>query len=147
MSLALKEAHKAQKKDEVPVGAVIVLNNKVIAEGHNLIRAKNDPTAHAEIVAIRKACKKIKNERLIGASLYVTLEPCSMCAGAILLARIKTLIFGATDPKTGACGSVYSILNNGLNNHELELIKGVSAAECSKILSGFFKAKRDVKKK
>lgn len=142
MKQALKEAEKAGKKDEVPVGCVIVKDGKVIARGHNLIRTKKDPSAHAEIVAIRKACKKLKNERLNGVNLYVNIEPCPMCSGAILLARAKTLVYGADDPKTGACGSVFRVINDARNNHQVELIAGVLKKECGEIVSSFFKNKR-----
>jgi tRNA(adenine34) deaminase len=142
MKEALKEAKKAYKKDEVPVGAVIVKDGKIIARGHNLIRTKKDPAAHAEIVAIRKACKKLKNERLNGVFLYVNIEPCPMCAGAILLARVKTLVYGAADIKTGACGSVFTVINDKKNNHQVEVIKGVLEKECGGIVSDFFKNKR-----
>jgi tRNA(adenine34) deaminase len=142
MKEALKEAAKAGKKDEVPVGAVIVKDNKIIARGHNLIRTKKDPSAHAEIVAIRKACKKLKNERLNGTTLYVNIEPCAMCSGAILLARIKTLVFGTADLKTGACGSVFSVINDKRNNHQVELISGVLKQACGEIVSNFFRDKR-----
>jgi tRNA(adenine34) deaminase len=142
MKEALKEANKAALKDEVPVGCVIVNDGKIIARGHNLIRTKKDPSAHAEIVAIRKACKKLKNERLNGVILYVNIEPCPMCAGAILLARVKTLVYGAEDLKTGACGSVFSVINDNRNNHQVELITGVLKKECGEIVSNFFKNKR-----
>lgn len=145
MKEALKEAALALKKDEVPVGCVIVLGDKVLARGHNLIRTKRDPSAHAEIVALRKACRKVKNERLNGASLYVNIEPCPMCSGAILLSRIKTLVFGAADPKTGACGSVFCVINDKRNNHQVELISGVLKQECGEIVSNFFRNKRKQK--
>jgi tRNA(adenine34) deaminase len=142
MKEALKEAEKAGKKDEVPVGCVIVKDGVIIARGHNLIRTKKDPAAHAEVVAIRKACKKLKNERLNGVSLYVNIEPCPMCSGAILLARIKTLVYGAEDLKTGACGSVFCVINDKRNNHQVELIAGVLKKECGEIVSNFFENKR-----
>lgn len=142
MQEALKEAKKAYKKDEVPVGAVIVLKNKIIARAHNLVKAKKDPTAHAEILAIKKASKKINNERLIDTSIYVTIEPCAMCAGAIILARIKNLVFGAYDPKTGACGSVFNIINNKKNNHKINIVSGIMTNECSGIIKKFFENKR-----
>jgi len=142
MKAALKEAEKAGKKDEVPVGCIIVRDGKIIARGYNLIRTKKDPSAHAEIIAIRKACKKLKNERLNGANLYVNIEPCPMCAGAILLARVKTLVYGAQDPKTGACGSVFGVINDERNNHQVELISGVLKKECGEIVTNFFKNKR-----
>ena len=142
MKEALKEARKAAKKDEVPVGCVIVNDGKIIGRGHNIIRSKNDACGHAEIVAIRKACVKLKNERLIGSTLYVNIEPCPMCAGAILLARVKTLVYGANDIKTGACGSVFSVINDPRNNHQVGLVKGVLATECGGIVSDFFRSKR-----
>jgi len=145
MKLAIKEAKKAYKKDEVPVGAVVVKNGRIISKAHNLIKRLKDPTAHAEILAIKKASKKIKNERLLGMKLYTTLEPCSMCAGAIILARIETLVFGAKDPKTGACGSVFKIINNKKNNHRIKVIKGVLEKECGEIIKNFFKEKRKKK--
>jgi tRNA(adenine34) deaminase len=142
MKEALKEAEKAGGKDEVPVGCVIVRDGKIIARGYNLIRAKKDPSAHAEIIVIRKACKKLKNERLIGATLYVNIEPCPMCSGAILLARVKTLVYGAEDLKTGACGSVFGVINDKRNNHQVELISGVLKKECGEIVTNFFRKKR-----
>jgi len=145
MKEALKEAKKAYKKDEVPVGSVIVKRGRIIARAHNLVKTKKDPSAHAEVLAIRKASKKLKNERLIGVDLYVTIEPCLMCAGAILLARIERLVIGAKDPKTGACGSVYRIINNKKNNHMVKVKKGVLKKECSDIMKKFFKGKRKKK--
>jgi len=139
---ALEEAKKAYKKDEVPVGAVIVKDGKIIARGHNLVKKKKDPCGHAEIITIRKACKKLNNERLNGTSLYVNIEPCSMCAGAIILARIEKVVYGADDPKTGACGSVFEIINSPKNNHKVEVVKGIMRQECAEILREFFKEKR-----
>lgn len=142
MKQAIKEAEKAYKKDEVPVGAILVKQDKIIARAHNLIRKLKDPTAHAEILAIKKAGKKIGNERLIGTTLYTTIEPCSMCAGAIILARIEKLVFGAQDLKTGACGSVFKIINNKKNNHKVKIVKNVMKEECAEIIQKFFKEKR-----
>lgn len=142
MMEALKEAKKAAKKDEVPVGAVIVMDGKIIARAYNIIIGKKDPCGHAEVLAIRKAAKKTGSERLNGAILYATIEPCPMCSGAILLARIKTLVYGADDLKTGACGSAHRIINDKRNNHQVEVIKGVMKDECGMLMSGFFKAKR-----
>jgi tRNA(adenine34) deaminase len=142
MRLAINEAKKSAKKDEVPVGAVIVLDGKILARAHNSIIGKHDPAGHAELLAIRKASKKTGNERLPGAVLYATLEPCAMCAGAILLARVKILVYGADDPKTGACGSAHAILNSAKNNHQVEIIKGVMKDESSGILKEFFRGKR-----
>ena len=142
MRQAIKEAEKAALKDEVPVGAVIVKDGKIIARGHNLIVGKKDPCGHAEVLAIRKAAKKTGSERLNGAILYATIEPCPMCSGAILLARIKTLVYGADDLKTGACGSAHKVINDSRNNHQVEVVKGVLGQECGMLMSGFFKAKR-----
>jgi len=142
MEEALKEAKKAYKKDEVPVGAVIVKDGKIIVRAHNLIKSRKNPAGHAEILAIRKAAKKLDSERLIGTSLYATIEPCAMCAGAIVLARIETLVFGANDLKTGACGSVFKIINNKKNNHKVKVIKGIMKEECEEIIRKFFKEKR-----
>ena len=142
MGQAIKEAKKAAKKDEVPVGAVIVKDGKIISRGHNLIVGKKDPCGHAEVIAIRKAAKKTGSERLNGAILYATIEPCPMCSGAILLSRIKTLVYGADDLKTGACGSAHKVINDSRNNHQVEVVKGVLGQECGMLLSEFFKAKR-----
>jgi tRNA(adenine34) deaminase len=142
MKEALKEANKAAKKDEVPVGAVIVLDGKIIARAHNNIINRRDPAGHAEMLAIRRAAKRIKNERLIGAVLYSTIEPCPMCAGAILLSRVKTLVYGADDMKTGACGSLFSVINDKRNNHQVEVIRGVLREESAEIIKNFFKSRR-----
>ncbi len=142
MKKALKEAEKAREKKEVPVGAVIASGGKIISRAHNLIRQKKDPAAHAEILALRKAAKKINSERLLNCVLYVNIEPCAMCAGAIILARVKKLVFGAKDPKTGACGSVFNIINNKKNNHHVEVISGVFEKKSGKMLKDFFREKR-----
>ena len=139
---ALKEAQKAFAADEVPVGAVIVFEDKVIARGHNQIERLKDPTAHAEIIAITSAANYLGTKWLNQASLYVTIEPCSMCAGALVLARIKDLYFGAKDPKTGACGSVVNIVNNKKLNHRIKVTKGILEVECSSMLKDFFSRKR-----
>jgi len=139
---ALKEAQKAFDQDEVPVGAVIVYQGKIIARGHNQVERLKDPTAHAEIIAITSAANYLGTKWLNEASLYVTIEPCSMCAGALVLARIKNLYFGASDPKTGACGSVTNIANNKKLNHRIKVAKGILAAESSSLLKEFFKNKR-----
>jgi tRNA(adenine34) deaminase len=146
MRQALNEAGKAFKKDEVPVGAVIVKDNVIIARAHNLIRSNNDPCGHAEVLAIKKCAAKLKNERLIGTILYVNIEPCAMCSGAIILARIKTLVYGAKDLKTGACGSVHAIIQHPCNNHKVELVAGVLEEESGEILKKFFREKRKLKK-
>ncbi|MDR2267495.1 MAG: tRNA adenosine(34) deaminase TadA [Christensenellaceae bacterium] len=142
MRLALKEAERAVKEDEVPVGAVIVIDGEIIATAHNKKEQKNDPTAHAEIEVIRKACKKIGNWHLDKASIYVTLEPCAMCAGAILNARIRHLYFGAWDIKAGCCGTLLDIPGDGRFNHETLITGGILRDECAHILSDYFKNKR-----
>lgn len=145
MKEALKEAQKAFEKDEVPVGAVIVYNDKIIARAHNQMRTLNDPTAHAEMVAITSAANVLKDMRLIDCALYVTIEPCSMCAGALVLARVKRIVYGADDPKTGACGSVLNIVQNKKLNHRIKVTKGILKEECSRIIQEFFQIKRRIK--
>jgi len=142
MNLALEQAQKAEDNGEVPVGAVIVKNNAIISVGQNSVINLNDPTAHAEIVAIRDAGKKLQNYRMVNTGLYVTLEPCIMCMGAIIQARIERLVFGAADPKSGAAGSVYSIGEDNLLNHSLEVERGIMQEKCSIILKEFFKKRR-----
>jgi tRNA(adenine34) deaminase len=141
MKAALTEAKKAYLIDEVPVGAVIVYNNKIIARGHNTREKEQSVLGHAEINAIRKASKKVGSWRLEDCEMYVTLEPCSMCSGAIIQSRIKNLYFGAYDPKTGACGSVLNLFENDFN-HKVNVIGGVMEEECSQIIKDFFKALR-----
>ena len=138
---ALLEAEKALTSDEVPVGAVVVEGDKIIGRGHNRPVSSGDPTAHAEIVAIREACRNKKNYRLSGCDLYVTLEPCAMCLGAAVHARLHRLVFGAVDPKGGAVRSVMAFPFERLN-HRIEIEGGVLAAECGKILKSFFEKKR-----
>ena len=147
MKIALKEAQKAYDKLEVPVGAVIVKNGKVIAKAHNLKETKKDTTKHAEIIAIQKASKKLESWRLLDCEMYVTLEPCSMCAGAMINSRIKKLYIGTLDEKTGACGSVLNLLENYKFNHKIEVEIGVLKEECEKMLKDFFKMIREEKKK
>ena len=142
MKAALREAKKAYEKDEVPVGAVIVLNNKIIARGHNLREKSNDPTMHAEISAIRKACKKNKSWRLEGATIYVTVEPCAMCAGTILWTRMKKVVYGAKDLKGGALGTSFNLYEQPNLNHYPEVCGGVLEEECSLLIKKFFKQKR-----
>ncbi|MBZ4646165.1 MAG: tRNA adenosine(34) deaminase TadA [Clostridia bacterium] len=139
---ALKEAQKAYEKGEVPIGAIIVKDDKIIARVHNLREKKKDATAHAEILAIQKACKKLGSWRLNGCDLYVTLEPCPMCAGAIIQSRIRRLIIGTTDPKAGAAGSVVDLFSVETFNHKVEVVQGILQAECSMILKQFFKELR-----
>lgn len=142
MNLALNEARLAASEDETPVGAVVVLDGKLIGRGHNQPRRLNDSTAHAEILAISAACQTIGRSRLEGAELYVTLEPCAMCAGAIVLARISKLYYGAEDLKAGACGSVFDIVREPRLNHQVELYGGYMAGESARLLSEFFASKR-----
>ena len=146
MKLALREAQKAYDKKEIPVGAVIVKDDKVIARAHNLKEIKNDTTKHAEILAIQKASKKLGCWRLEDCEMYVTLEPCSMCAGALIQSRIKKVYIGTMDYKTGACGSVLNLLSDYKFNHTVEVETGVLAEECEKILKDFFKELRVDKK-
>jgi tRNA(adenine34) deaminase len=147
MQEALKEAQKAFSEEEVPVGAVVVHQGKIIARGHNQVERLKDPTAHAEIIAITSAANYLGTKWLNQASLYVTIEPCSMCAGALVLARIENLYFGASDPKTGACGSVINIVNHKKLNHRIKVTKGILQVECSSLLKDFFKKKRKEPKK
>ena len=138
MKKALAEAEKAFKKEEVPVGAVAVVDGKVIARAHNERENLIDPTAHAEILCIQKAAKKLGSWRLNDVSLYTTLEPCPMCAGAIVHSRIKELVFGATDPKAGACGSIMNVVDSDHLNHKVNLISGILEQQSSDILKRFF---------
>ena len=146
MKEALKEAKKAYKKLEIPVGAIIVKNGKIIAKAHNQKETKYDSTKHAEILAIQKASKKLKAWRLTDCEMYVTLEPCSMCAGAILNSRIKNVYIGTTDDKTGAVGSVLNLFKDYKFNHNVEFEKGIIKDECEGILKDFFKELRKTKK-
>ena len=146
MSEALKEAEKAFDSDEVPVGAVIVHDGQVIARAHNQIKLLKDPTAHAEMIAITQAASYLANERLINTTMYVTIEPCSMCAGALVLARVKRLVYGAGDPRTGACGSVFNIADNKKLNHRIKVEKGVLEKECAGSLREFFSKKRSAER-
>jgi tRNA(adenine34) deaminase len=138
MRRAIAEADKARSKDEVPIGCVIVRDNRIIARGHNLRESSRDPSAHAEMIAIRKAARKLSSWRLLETTLYVTLEPCTMCMGAIILARIPCVVFGCFDPKGGAAGSLYDLSNDPRLNHRVELLPGVLESSCSSLLSDFF---------
>jgi tRNA(adenine34) deaminase len=142
MAAALALARDAQARGEVPVGAVVVKDGAIIGRGGNAPIAANDPTAHAEIAALREAAGALGNYRLPGCALYVTIEPCAMCAGAILHARIARLVFGACDPKTGACGSVIDLFAEPRLNHHAVATGGVLASECGRLLSDFFGARR-----
>ena len=143
---ALKEAKKAYKKLEIPVGAVIVKDGEIIARAHNVKEEKNDATKHAEILAIQKASKKLETWRLNDCEMYVTLEPCSMCAGAMIQARLKKVYIGTMDEKTGACGSVLNLPKDYKFNHIVEIEYGILQPECEKILKDFFKELRKLKK-
>jgi tRNA(adenine34) deaminase len=143
MKMALIEAERARQKDEVPVGAVLVSESgRVLSRGHNNTIGLSDPTAHAEILTLRKAAKKGMNYRLLNSILYVTIEPCVMCMGAIIHARVRCVVFGAADPKWGACGSVYDFASNPKLNHRPEIISGISEPECRDIIQRFFQEKR-----
>ena len=142
MKAALKEAGKAARKGEVPVGAVIVKDGKVIGRGHNLTEKKQSALTHAEMIALAKATKKLKSWRLNGCDLYVTLEPCGMCAGAIVLSRIANLFYGAADPKAGVVESIAQALENPKLNHRVQVTGGILKEDCSKALSDFFKELR-----
>ena len=149
LQAAIAEARRAEHHGEVPIGAVIVHKGEIIARGQNRVLRDHDPTAHAEIVALRQAGRALENYRLVdkdggdeGCTLYVTLEPCAMCAGAILHARIARLVYGAPDPKAGACGSVLSVMNHPQLNHKVEVVSGLLADECGTLLTNFFRQRR-----
>ena len=146
MKKAIAEAGRAHAKDEVPIGCVIVHDGKIIARGHNLRESAQDPVAHAELIAIRKAARKLGSWRLLDTTLYVTLEPCIMCMGAIILARIPTVVFGCYDPKGGAAGSLYDLSDDPRLNHRVELFSQVLEKECSTLLSSFFSDLRSRRK-
>ncbi|MDN7138428.1 tRNA adenosine(34) deaminase TadA [Pseudidiomarina sp. 1ASP75-14] len=142
MRRALELAHHAEQFGEVPVGAVLVYNNQIIGEGFNEVIRRNDPSAHAEAQAIRAAGQHLANYRLVDTTLYVSLEPCAMCAGLITHARVKTLIFGAFDPRTGATGTAIEVLNHASMNHKVDVFGGVLEQECAAILQDFFRKRR-----
>jgi tRNA(adenine34) deaminase len=142
MRRALREAQKADSEGEVPVGAVVVRDEKIIARAHNRPLGLSDPSAHAEVLALRRAAKKLGNYRLKGCDLYVTIEPCAMCVGAIIQARLRRLVFGTPDPKAGACGSALAVLNHPKVNHQVEVVSGVLAEESARILRDFFRCRR-----
>jgi tRNA(adenine34) deaminase len=142
MDRALTQARAAMEHDDVPIGAVVVRDGEVIAEAHNRREIDGDPTAHAEILALREAARAVGSWRLERCTLYVTLEPCSMCAGALVLARLPELVFAATDPKAGAVGSLYDIAREPRLNHQVEVVSGVLAEECGRLLRRFFQARR-----
>lgn len=145
MKEAIKEAKKAQLIDEVPIGCVIVKDDKIIARGHNQRETKQSPIGHAEIIAINKASKKLKSWRLEGCDIYVTLEPCIMCSGAIIQSRINKVYYGSSDPKGGALGSSINVLEANNINHHPKVVSGILKEECSSIITNYFKAKRQSK--
>ena len=142
MTLALEQARKAEEQGEVPVGAILIKDGIIIARAHNQPISSNDPTAHAEIKVLRAAGEKLKNYRLTGASLFVTLEPCAMCLGAIMHARIDRVIFGAHDSKTGVCGSKVNLIEASCFNHKIELVSGVLENDSKQLLKNFFISRR-----
>ncbi len=142
MEHALAFARKAAELDEVPVGAVFVYENRIVASAHNERESGRDPTAHAEILALKRASQALGRWRLSGGTLYVTLEPCPMCAGALVNARVDRLVYGASDPKAGAVGSLYNIVQDERLNHQIEVVGGVSKEECAELLTAFFREKR-----
>ena len=147
MGKAISQARRAEAKGEVPIGAVLVKGGVVIARGHNLRESSQDPAAHAELIAIRKAARKLSSWRLTGATLYVTLEPCTMCMGAIILSRLERVVFGSHDPKGGAAGSLYDLSNDARLNHSVRLTPGVRGEETSALLSNFFSELRAQKRR
>jgi tRNA(adenine34) deaminase len=142
MQAALAEARKAAEAGEVPIGAVIVSRGEMVARGQNSVIRTSDPTAHAEIVALRQAARTFSNYRLLGTTLYVTLEPCAMCAGAMIHARLDRLVFGAADPKAGACGSVLTVINHPQLNHVMQVQQGLLGEQSAELLHSFFRERR-----
>src|SRR5271169_6055350 len=142
MRMAVREAERALEHDDVPIGAVVVRGGEVLAAAHNERELRQDPTAHAELIALREAARAGGSWRVLDSVIYVTLEPCAMCAGAIVLARVPRVVFGASDPKAGACGSVLDVLSDPRLNHRPEVAGGLLAAECGELLSGFFSSRR-----
>lgn len=146
MQRALELAHAARAVEEVPVGAVVVHNGSILAEAWNLTRTNQDPTAHAEMVALRRAARRVGSARLLDAEMYVTLEPCAMCAGALVLARVRRLIYAAADPKTGMCGSLGCVVQDPRLNHRMQLTAGVLAEPAGELLRAFFRARRETER-
>jgi tRNA(adenine34) deaminase len=142
MELALGQARLAAEAGEVPVGALVVRDGEIIGRGHNRNLLYHDPSAHAEIIALREAAARIRNHRLGGCTLFVTIEPCAMCAGAMVHARLTRLVYGASDPKAGAAGSVLQVINHPSLNHQMEVVSGVLADKCSELLQDFFRQRR-----
>jgi tRNA(adenine34) deaminase len=147
MALAIEEAKKAEALGEVPIGAVIVRDGKVIGRGYNLRETGKDPLAHAELTAIKEASETLGGWRLLGTTLYVTLEPCPMCAGAIVQSRVPRVVFGAMDPKAGCAGSLMNLLQDERFNHQVEVVQGVREGECGELLTSFFRSLREKRKK
>jgi tRNA(adenine34) deaminase len=143
MKQALREADHAYDEDEVPVGAVIVKNEQIIGRGYNQVERLKDPTAHAEILAISAACAHLESKYLHGCTLYVTLEPCPMCASALMWSKIDRVVFGASDDRAGACGSIFNLAQDEHLNHQIEVIQGILEYDCSILLREFFQSKRD----
>jgi tRNA(adenine34) deaminase len=146
MQEAVKQAERAAEAGEVPVGAVIVLDGRVIARAHNQVETLHDATAHAEMIAITQAAEALENWRLEGAEMYVTLEPCAMCSGAMVLSRVARIVYGADDPVAGACGSVFNIVSEKRLNHRIPVVKGVMADRSSDLLKAFFRSRRSAQK-
>jgi len=142
MKIALEEAKTAGAMGEIPIGAVLVVSGEIIAKGHNMRETWQDATAHAEVVVIQAACKKLKRWRLTEATLYVTIEPCPMCAGAIIMSRIDRLVYGAPDSRAGACESLFNVVNNPALNHQVKVTAGILEQECGKIVKDFMQEKR-----
>ena len=146
MGLALDEARKAYDLGEIPIGAVLVMDDQVVAKGHNMREIWHDATAHAEMIVIREACQKLKRWRLTGTTLYVTIEPCPMCAGALVMSRIDRLVYGSSDYKAGAVESIFNIVQNDALNHSMVVASGVRSDECAEIMRDFFRSRRKSKK-
>ena len=146
MQEAVRQAERAAEAGEVPVGAVIVHDGRVIARAHNQVETLRDATAHAEMIAITQAAEALENWRLEGAEMYVTLEPCAMCSGALVLSRVARIVYGADDPVAGACGSVFNIVSEKLLNHRIPVVKGVMADRSSELLKNFFRTRRSAQK-
>lgn len=142
MGLALLEARQAYSLGEIPIGAVLVVGGEVIARAHNMRETWNDATAHAEVIAIREACQKLGRWRLTGATIYVTIEPCPMCAGALVMSRVDRLVYGSSDYKAGAVESIFNVVQHDALNHRLEVTAGVRAQECSALMKDFFRERR-----
>jgi tRNA(adenine34) deaminase len=147
MGLALNEAQKAFAIGEVPIGAVLVMDGQVVASGYNMRESWHDATAHAEMIAIREACQKLKRWRLTGLTLYVTIEPCPMCAGALVMSRIDRLVYGSADVKAGAIDSLFNIAQNEALNHRMVVVSGIRTDECTQIMQDFFRQRRKKKNK